>query len=43
MATKTDLDPASMKAMVEKVKEQQELQKKWKSNFFETPFWRSIK
>ena len=42
MATKTDHDPASMKAMVEKVKEQQELQKKWKSNFFETPFWRSI-
>ena len=42
MATKTDLDPASMKAMVEKVKEQKELQKKWLSNFYETPFWRSI-
>jgi len=28
--------------MVEKVKEHQELTKKWKSNFFETPFWRSI-
>ena len=42
MATKTDIDPASMKAMAEKVKEQQELQKKWLSNFYETPFWRSI-
>jgi cytochrome b6 len=42
MATKTDIDPASMKAMVEKVKEHQELTKKWKANFFETPFWRSI-
>ena len=42
MATKTDLDPASAKAMIGKIKEQGELQKKWKANFFETPFWRSI-
>jgi cytochrome b6 len=42
MATKTDIDPASAKAMVEKIKEQKELQKKWKANFYETPFWRSI-
>jgi cytochrome b6 len=42
MATKTDIDPASAKAMVEKVKEQKELNKKWKANFYETPFWRSI-
>src|SRR5918995_322724 len=42
MATKTDLDPATGKAMAEKVKEQGELAKKWKANFNETPFWRSI-
>lgn len=42
MATKSDIDPASMTAMAEKVKEQKALQKKWLSNFSETPFWRSI-
>jgi len=42
MSMKTDLDPASMKAMVEKIEEHKELTKKWKANFFETPFWRSI-
>jgi quinol-cytochrome oxidoreductase complex cytochrome b subunit len=42
MPTKTDIDPASAKALVQKVEEQRELNKKWKSNFFETPFWRSI-
>jgi len=42
MATKTDIDPASPKAVIEKFKEHKELTKKWKSNFFETPFWRSI-
>jgi cytochrome b6 len=42
MATKTDLDPASAKAMAAKAKEQGESLKKWKTNFNETPFWRSI-
>jgi quinol-cytochrome oxidoreductase complex cytochrome b subunit len=42
MATKTDIEPTSPKALVAKAKEQGESLKKWKSNFNETPFWRSI-
>lgn len=43
MAPKDDLDPASTKALVAKVQETvNEAKTKWKPNFYETPFWRSI-
>src|SRR3989442_1974294 len=42
MATKTEPETTSPKALLAKAKEQGELSKKWKANFFETPFWRSI-
>jgi cytochrome b6 len=43
MTPRTDTDPASGKALVEKAKETVSTAKtKWIPNFFETPFWRSI-
>ena len=43
MTPRTDTDPASGKALVEKAKETvADAKTKWIPNFFETPFWRSI-
>jgi quinol-cytochrome oxidoreductase complex cytochrome b subunit len=43
MAPRTDTDPTSPKALVEKFKETQaDVKSRWIPNFFETPFWRSI-
>lgn len=43
MAKRTDTDPASPKALVEKTRETvADVRTRWVPNFFETPFWRSI-
>ncbi len=42
MAQKTTTPPESPKALLDKAKEQKDLVTKWRQNFWETPFWRSI-
>jgi quinol-cytochrome oxidoreductase complex cytochrome b subunit len=43
MAPRDDIDPSSLKALLQKEKEtREEIRTRWLPNFFETPFWRSI-